>query len=185
MFFDSCKTVTLVLLRKGTKPLDQLSSYRPLCLINLIGKLFERLFKVRIMQHLLLQPDGISARHYGFMRGKSTTQAIEQVMKIVDRAGTGNWAGSGQLYNRKLCALASLDVANAFYSAPWDMIETAMNAKRFPSYLLVVVRRSYFDGCRILTEEGRCSVTTGVPQGLSFDYIVEHILRRTHEAGVP
>jgi len=36
-FFDSWKTATLVLLRKGMKPLDQPSSYRPLCLINSIG----------------------------------------------------------------------------------------------------------------------------------------------------
>lgn len=42
-FLDRWKTATLVLLCKGTKPLDQPSSYRPLCLINSTGKLFERL----------------------------------------------------------------------------------------------------------------------------------------------
>jgi len=92
------------------------------------------------------------------MKGRSTTQAIEQVMKIVDRAG------SGQLYNRKLCALVSMDVANTFNSAPWDKIDEAMIAKRFPSYLIVMVR-SYFERRNILTEEGERTVTTGVPQG--------------------
>jgi len=132
-FFDSWKKATLVLLRKGIKPLDQPSSYRPLCLINSTGKLFERLLKVRIMQHLYRQPDGISTQQYDFIKERSTTQAIEQVMKIVDRA-----AGSGQLYNRKLCALVSMDIANAFNSAPWDKIGEAMIAKRFPSYLIVM-----------------------------------------------
>jgi len=92
------------------------------------------------------------------MKGRSTTQAIEQVMKIVDHAG------SGQLYNRKLCALVSMDVVNAFNSAPWDKIDEAMIAKRFPSYLIVMVR-SYFERRNILTEEGERTATTGVPQG--------------------
>jgi len=92
------------------------------------------------------------------MKGRSTTQAMEQVMKIVDRAG------SGQLYNRKLCALVSMDVANVFNSAPWDKIDEAMIVKRFPSYLIVMIR-SYFERRNILTEGGLRSVTTGVPQG--------------------
>jgi len=85
-FFDSWKTARLVLLRKETKPLDQPSSYRPLCLINSIGKLYERLLKVRIITHLELQPNGISEHQFGFMKGRSTTQAIEQVMSIVSIA---------------------------------------------------------------------------------------------------
>jgi len=111
-FPDNWKTALLVLLRKGAKPLELPSSYRPLCLINSVGKLFERLLKARITDQLS-RTDGISINQYGFMRGRSTTQAIKHVMKIVNRVG------SGQLYNRKLCALASLDVANAFNSAPW------------------------------------------------------------------
>jgi len=158
IFFESWKIATLVLLRKGDKPLDQPSSYRPLCLINSIGKLFERLLKVRITRHLLEQPDGISEHQFGFTRGRSTTQAIEAVMNIVNRVG------SGQLYTRKLCALASLDVANAFNSAPWEKIDAALIHKRFPAYLIKMIR-SYFDGRSIITESGRRLVTTGVPQG--------------------
>lgn len=157
-FFDSWKVATLVLLRKGDKPLDQPSSYRPLCLINSIGKLFERLLKKRITRHLEEQPDGISEHQFGFMRGRSTTQAIEAVMKTVYRVG------SGQLYNRKLCAVASLDVANAFNSAPWERIDAALIQKRFPAYLIHMIR-SYFNNQTIITENGQRLVSTGVPQG--------------------
>jgi len=55
-----------------------------------------------------------------------------------------NRVGSGQLYNRKLFALASLDVANAFNSAPWERIDRALVEKRFPIYLISTIR-SYFD----------------------------------------
>lgn len=157
-FFDSWKMARLVLLRKGTKPLDQPSSYRPLCLINSIGKLYERLLKARIIQHLNSQAEGISAHQYGFMKGRSTVQAINKVMTIVNRAG------SGQLYNRKLCALASLDVANAFNSAPWARIDAALIGKRFPNYIINMIR-SYFEDRCIITDQGTYSVCTGVPQG--------------------
>lgn len=95
-FMASWKTATLVLLRKGTKPLEEPSSYRPLCLINSVGKLYERMVKARIEEHLRSIPDGISDHQFGFVKGRSTTQAIGKFMEIVERAGTS------QLYNRKL-----------------------------------------------------------------------------------
>lgn len=158
VFLNSWKVATLVLLRKGDKPLDLPSSYRPLYLINSVGKLFERLLKMRITRHLLEQPDGISEHQFGLMRSRSTNQAIEAAMNIVNRVG------SGQLYNRKLCALTSLDVANAFNSAPWERIDASLIKKRKPAYLINVIR-SYFDGRRIITHGGQRLVTTGVPQG--------------------
>jgi len=41
VFPENWKTARLVLLRKGNKPLDSPSSYRPICLLNTVGKLFE------------------------------------------------------------------------------------------------------------------------------------------------
>jgi hypothetical protein len=57
-FFESWKSAKLVLLRKDVKPLDQPSSYRPLCLINST----EKLLKARIAEHLANQPDGLSEK---------------------------------------------------------------------------------------------------------------------------
>jgi len=39
------KSANLVLLRKAEKPLDQPSSYRPICLLSTMEKLFERVIK--------------------------------------------------------------------------------------------------------------------------------------------
>lgn len=71
--FPSWKTATLVLLRKGTKPLEEPSSYRPLCLINSVGKLYERLLKSRLEIHLQSIPDGISERQFGFSKVYDTS----------------------------------------------------------------------------------------------------------------
>ena len=42
-FFDDWKKQKLVLLKKGNKPLEEASSYKPICLLNTMGKLLEEL----------------------------------------------------------------------------------------------------------------------------------------------
>lgn len=112
----------LVLMRKGKKPLDQPSSYRPICLPNTTGKMFERVLKGRLEAHLEIT-NGLSNRQFGFRKKKSTVDMLSKVMKLVDAASTG------PLRRKELCGLAVLDVANAFNSADWKKIEAALSRK--------------------------------------------------------
>lgn len=109
-FPEERKVAKLVLLRKGSKPLDQPKLYRPICLLNTAGKFIERLIKSRLEQYLATS-EGLSERQYGFRKGRSTIDAISKAMELVDSAS------SGPLRRRELCALVALDVANAFNSA--------------------------------------------------------------------
>ena len=47
-FLAQWKVQSLVLLPKGNKPPDEPSSYRPLCLLDIAGKLFERVINARL-----------------------------------------------------------------------------------------------------------------------------------------
>lgn len=107
--------------------------------------MFESLIKARIAEHLASQPDGLSERQFRFVKGRSTTKSIQHVMEIVEHVG------SDKVY-RKLCALVSFDVANAFNTVPWGKIDAALNEKRVPTYLIAILR-SYFDRRMILTED--------------------------------
>jgi len=49
------KEARVVLLRKGTKPEGVPSSYRPLCLLNDVGKVLERLLNTRLQRHINLK----------------------------------------------------------------------------------------------------------------------------------
>jgi hypothetical protein len=53
---------------------------------------------------------------YGFRRGKSTMDAIEKVLAIINPINSVPWR------RRELCALMSIDVANAFNTTPWEKI---------------------------------------------------------------
>ncbi|CAB0033930.1 unnamed protein product [Trichogramma brassicae] len=77
-------------------------------------------------------------------------------------------ARDGTAAPKKYCAVVTLDVRNAFNSAPWDNILAALRRLLVPDYLLRIIA-SYFSA-RVLdftTDEGPESyeVTAGVPQG--------------------
>lgn len=159
VFPDRWKVAKLVLLRKGAKPLDSPSSYRPICLLDSVGKLFERLLKARLEDHLEANGGRLNDRQYGFRKGRSTVDAIKTVMEIVDSAA------SGPLHKRELCAVIALDVSNAFNSARWDKINSALRQKEVPGYLSKIVG-SYLSRRSLLYGDGlHTPVTCGVPQG--------------------
>lgn len=68
------KRAILVLLKKDGKPAVQPSSYRPLCLLDDVGKLLEFLLVQRIGAHIEAN-GGLSPSQYGFRRGMSTMGA--------------------------------------------------------------------------------------------------------------
>jgi len=157
VFPHSWKIAKLVLLRKGDKPLEDPSSYRPICLLNTIGKFFERLIKTRIEKRLE-ETGELDDRQYGFRKGRSTVDAIRRVLDVVESAG------SGQLYNRKLCAVVALDVANAFNSAKWLRIVESMKDKGMPPYLVGIIE-SYLSDRTVVHGGNSTPTTCGVPQG--------------------
>lgn len=114
------------MLRKGEKPVENPSTYRPICLLNTAGKLFERIIKRSLEKHLGENGD-LNEKQFGFRRGLSTVDAIRKVMEVVETAG------SGPLYHRELCAVVALNVANAFNSAKWSKIEYGYRGKDGPN----------------------------------------------------
>lgn len=100
-----------MLLRKPGKTLDNLAAYRPLCMLDSFGKLFEKLITRRIRAYI--SDTGIAAvNQYGFKAGKSTVDAMSRVLTIYQNAN-----GRGYAYNLYV-GMLTLDVKNAFNSAP-------------------------------------------------------------------
>lgn len=141
------------------KPLDDPSSFRPLCMLNSTGKLLERLVLGRLNDHLD-HTGKRSENQYGFRNGRSTLDAIERVLQ------TARGAALGAVQHRDICVAVSLDVRNAFNSAPWRNIGAALRSSLAPAYLNALIR-SYLEGRNLLVGETlqRRSVTCGVPQG--------------------
>ncbi|XP_060665665.1 uncharacterized protein LOC132797929 [Drosophila nasuta] len=106
--------------RKGNS--TDASGYHPLCLLDIVGKLFERVLYRRI-EEITEGPSGLSNQQYGFRK---------------DRTGQ-RWLGGAKEY----CAIITLDVKNAFNTAKWISILSAMHNMGIPTYLKNIVG-SYF-----------------------------------------
>ncbi|CAB0040007.1 unnamed protein product [Trichogramma brassicae] len=164
VFPSGWKRQRLVLLPKLGKPPDEPSSYRPLCMLDTAGKILERIQCDR-QEAFTERPGGLSERQYGFRKGRSTIDAIEDVISTARNAVAGRRWFRG---TKKYCAVVTLDVRNAFISARWDNILTALRRLLVPNYLLRIIASCY--SARVLnftTDDGPQSyeVTAGVPQG--------------------
>ncbi|KAI5701029.1 hypothetical protein M8J75_005366 [Diaphorina citri] len=149
------KEARVALIPKTAKKPNEPVAYRPICLLNSFGKLYEKM----ILKRLLTEIDEkqlIDTNQYGFLPGKSTTQAINEVVKIsMNEIKKKRW-------KRNLCILIALDIRNAFNSAPWIHIISSLEGL---SPYLIEIFKSYLEERDIVGEEFEKHMTAGVPQG--------------------
>ena len=179
------KVQRLVLIPKDGKPSDEPSSYRPLCMLDIVGKLLERVIYTRL-EAAIQQVGDLSDSQFGFRKGRSTIDAIERVVKIASGAIKGSRC------TKRMCAIIALDVRNAFNSARWYNIMIALENLRVPLYLRRIVS-SYLTDRTLLynTDNGTHSynITGGVPQGsvvgsLIWNSLYDGLLRQPLPDGV-
>ncbi|XP_076235097.1 uncharacterized protein LOC143179669 [Calliopsis andreniformis] len=78
-----------VLVPKHGKPADSPSAYRPICLLDEVGKLFERVFVRQLEEAVSRDGPGVTDCQYGFRRGRSTLDAIDRVKSLNGHPGWG------------------------------------------------------------------------------------------------
>lgn len=85
--------------------------------------------------------------------------AMEAVKKFAGMANTGAYQ------HRGYCVMVTLNVKNAFNSAPWQGIVYRLHAWNVPGAIERIIM-SYLSNREIIYgEEGSAAVTRGVPQG--------------------
>lgn len=153
LFPDVWKTAKLILIEKERKPTDTETSYRPICLLDALGKVFEKLIKVRLEEELD-KSGGLAPLQFGFVAGKSAIDAMLEVKKLAKKAKQ----------KKQLCVLTMVDVKNAFNSTPWRGILEELEKKNIPPYLVKIIS-SYFTNRNILVDNVVKNTSCGVPQG--------------------
>ena len=127
------KVQRLVLLEKGICAPITLSSYKPLCMLDNLGKVYVKLLRKRL-RTAVYAARSLAVSQHGFRMQRSTIRAIREVIRTAREAWQGNHR------SRDACVLVTLDVKNAFNSARWADILVALE-QRFvvPPYLLRVI----------------------------------------------
>lgn len=183
IFPRAWKRALLVLIPKGPFGLSDDIKARPICLLDELGKMFERIIADRLNQWLDGNPQSqLSDYQFGFRKNRSTVDALiyvrDFVKGVVDEGG--------------VAIAVSLDIANAFNSIPWNVILSVMEERIFPAYLRRIVG-DYLSNRYIVfkTIEGTLEekpVRAGVPQGsvlgpLLWNLAFDSVLRLRLEEG--
>lgn len=148
----------LVLLRKEGRPSDSASGYRPIVLLDEVGKLFERIIAARLISHMESEGPDLADCQFGFRRGRSTVDAIQRVKTMANEA----------VSQGRVVLAVSLDIANAFNTLPWNTIKEALRFHQVPSHLFRIIEAYLSE--RFVTwpgqqEWGTKEMCCGVPQG--------------------
>jgi len=118
------KKSILVAIRKPNKPAHDPKAYRPIALLNCLGKLFERIVANRL-KAIILEHNVLPKVQFG-TPGNSTTHALEYLTNKV----IGNW-----LRNRKV-SLFGLDLTGAYDHVKRQLLLKKMVEKGFPNWII-------------------------------------------------
>lgn len=82
-FPEDWKIGEMVYFYKKGKPIDAASSFRPITLLPIFGKILEKIILRRINFELNQNPTLFNSQH-GFMEGKSTETALQDLFSQID-----------------------------------------------------------------------------------------------------
>lgn len=154
------KRARLALIAKPGKPVGVPSSYRPLCLLDDVGKIFESLLVARVEAHMAASGVGLSDRQFGFRSGRSTDDALRLLQERLEAA-----VGKG-----RMAVAVSLDIRNAFNTIGWEIVRGALIRMDIPPYLRRILDSYLSARSLYLCDDSAgnpvtTGVTRGVPQG--------------------
>lgn len=151
------KISEIVLIPKPDKPLNEVTSYRPISLLPIMGKLFEKLLATRlepIIEDMSLIPE----HQFGFRRGHSTIHQVHRIVDIINSA----------FEEKEYCTAAFLDESQAF-DRVWHEGLLYKLRKTIPHCYFIIIK-SFLDDRYFQVKYGQerselYPIKSGVPQG--------------------
>lgn len=151
------KNSSVIMIHKPNKPPTSPSSYRPISLLPIMSKVFEKLLYKRIIP-FIDSSNSIPTHQFGFRSHHSTTQ---QCFRVVDKI-------SEALERKFYCTGVFLDVAQAF-DRVWHP-GLVYKLKRLLPFTYYLILKSYLTSRSFQVQYGTSTsltrpVLAGVPQG--------------------
>lgn len=151
------KFALITMIAKPGKPPQETASYRPISLLPLLSKIFERLLLYRIKE--ITPPEELIPTHqFGFREGHSTIQQCHRIVNFIKET----------LEGKKMCASVFLDIQQAFDKV-WHCGLLYKIKRKLPHQIFLLLK-SYLTQRHFQVQfEGTLSnyhtISSGVPQG--------------------
>jgi hypothetical protein len=151
------KYAQVIMIVKPGKPPHLATAYRPISLLPLLSKIFERLLITRIIE---VQPPAemLPLHQFGFREGHSTIQQCHRLVNHIKES----------LETKKVCASVFLDIEQAFDKV-WHQGLLYKLKKLLPDHIFLILKSyisdRYFQVKIDDTLSQYCPVQSGVPQG--------------------
>jgi hypothetical protein len=95
----------IITILKPGKPADKVTSYRPISLLPILSKLFEKIFLTRL-QPLLHEQQTTPDHQFGFRQKHATIEQVHRVTNAITEALENHMC--------KYCTAAFIDISQAF-----------------------------------------------------------------------
>lgn len=128
-FPEPGKKGVLIFFRKKNKDPTKHSSYRPITLLPMLGKVLERLVKTRTLTYLE-SSSLVSNNQFGFKEGRGTVDALRSLEAKIKE----------NLITNKYCGIISFDIEGAFDSIDWELISNIIDDSPLPTYLKYLLK---------------------------------------------
>lgn len=156
-FPSEWKVAQIILLPKPGKNPTLPGSYRPISLLPIVSKIFEKLLLKRLLA-ILNENHIIPDHQFGFRNEHTTTEQIHRVVQKIQSS----------LQQKEYCAAAFLDISQAFDKV-WHT-GLLYKLKSILPYHMYLILRSYISDRKFMVKHnGECSkindIKSGVPQG--------------------
>lgn len=145
------------IVKPGMEESHEVTKFRPISLLNIEGKILEKLMIERINHHIHTK-NLFSMNQYGFIPQKSTIDAALEVKKFI----------KNNLDQKNSVIITSLDVKGAFDAAWWPGILHNLRNLQCPSNLYYLVKNYFRNRIAKLTmnhNRTEKEVMKGCPQG--------------------
>lgn len=149
------KIAQVIMIAKPGKPAQETTSYRPISLLPVVGKLFERILLNRMKEHLgTVLPE----HQFGFRERHGTIEQVHRIVDIINRS----------LENKLYCSAVFLDISQAFDRVWHDGL--IHKVKKMLPHCFLNILKSYLDNRSYQVKYNEeCSdlheIRSGVPQG--------------------
>ena len=158
-FPDAWKEGFAIFIPKGNSSnrTKTLKDFRPITLLTVLAKNFERLLIGRINKFLLTN-NKLNRRQDGFSKQRSTIHSLHSLRNFIMHSASEN----------RSTVAVFLDISGAFDNACWQLIVEALSNKECPTYLINLII-SYFQNRKVVTNSHNSklekNLTQGAPQG--------------------